>query len=122
MERVSIQTIAWQKEIEQVARMRESWKESFLSNRVGSEDSMLGCIQYTGSDSGLFGAQTVFKLLNLENGIAVALREGTPASIDPSFNQCIAIQGVPFRMRMIPKGNPNSKLQTLVSGYVEELR
>ena len=122
MNRVSIQTIAWKKESAQVARMRESWKGSFLSNRVGSEDSMLGYAQYTGSDSGLFGAQTVFKLLSLNDGFGVALREGTPASIDPSFDHRISIQAVPFRMKKIPNGDPDPKLQTLVSGYIEELR
>lgn len=120
--RVAIQTIAWSRSSAQVSGVREYWKESYLANRVGSEDSMLGYAQYAGSDSGQFGAQTVFKLLNLQNGFAVALREDTPASIDPSFDQYIAIQGVPFRMRMIPDGNPDSEVQALVSGYVEELR
>ena len=118
----AIQTRRWSSEDAHVEALREHWKQVFLSYRQDDSDSMISYAKYEGSDSGKYGPQTVFKLLNLSDGYALALREDFGIPIDPSIDEPVCIMRVPFRMKRFVPGEDDTELRGALSRYLEELR
>ena len=119
---VAIRTRRWVAKDAHVEALREHWRQVFLSHRQNDSDSMIGYAKYEGSDSGKYGPQTVFKLLNLGDGYAVALREDIGIPIDPSIDEPVCIMRVPFRMKRLVPGENETNVREALSRYLEELQ
>jgi len=118
----SVNTVKWSADDVAVEEIRERWKQYFLSHRQDSSDAMFSYQRYKTSDSGIYGPQTVFKLLNLPEGYAIALREDVGVAIDPMVGERVCIQRKPFRMFRFTPREAVSDLQARVSGFMQELQ
>jgi len=102
--------------------MRAHWEDAYLSNQTSKADDSLRYIKGKGSDSGLLGNQTFFKLLNLKDECILGLREDLDITLDASFNRPICINGVPFQGRSMPSGEEVAAVEQAISMYIDALR
>ena len=116
----SVSTVKWNADDVAAEKLRERWRQSFLSLRQDSSDTMFSYMRFKTSDSGIYGPQTVFKLLNLSEGNAITLREDVGVTIDPMLGEPVCIQRKPFRMFRFTPGEDESDLLAMVSGFMQE--
>lgn len=118
----AIRTQAWDEVNLPQEIIRAHWEGAYLSNQASKADESLRYIKGKGSDSGLLGNQTFFKLLNLKDECTLGLREDLDITVDASFNRPVCINGVPFQMRSMPTGEEVVAVEQAISMYIDALR